>query len=196
MIIVRESINFERGLDPKQAMNIGIKSQIIDWIEGYLKLIGNDKLQDWQKCYYKINDDLTINFKGGQEFNLKWYWAKNLPEFIQFNKFVGYLKMENINLTSLRGCPKSIDGSFSCIKNNLKNLIGGPEIVTENYFCGQNPFESLEGLAKEIHGKFTCNNKMGLTEKNLPKYTEITGEIKIGYWGIGKNLKKHKKFTT
>ena len=86
-------------------------------------------------------------------------------------------------MTSLRGCPKIVTGSFNCSRNDLKNLIGGPEQVNGDYACSLNAnLESLEGLARIIGGNLACNNKSGLTDKDVPKNTIVTGEVNVHYW--------------
>ena len=42
MGIVRENINFERGINPKSSMGIGLRSKIEEWLEKYfIKKIKN-----------------------------------------------------------------------------------------------------------------------------------------------------------
>jgi hypothetical protein len=56
MGIIRESINFERGLDPKRAMKIGREAQaesFKNFIENYLK---------WNGARVVINDDGTFSY--------------------------------------------------------------------------------------------------------------------------------------
>ncbi|MDD5649179.1 MAG: hypothetical protein PHF86_01995 [Candidatus Nanoarchaeia archaeon] len=185
MKIVKESINFERGLDPKESMNIGIKPKITDWLYNYFIVTS----QATKQSYFKINDDLTIDIYGFFATS----WKGNFPDYIQFNKIFtnknnnGDFQIGAGNkMNTLRGCPKIVEGNFDCTKNNLKNLIGGPIIVEGTYYCGQNPLESLEGLAKEIGSGLSCNNKSGLTKKDIPKETKFScysDQISISYWG-------------
>jgi hypothetical protein len=180
MKIVRESLNFERGQDPKQSMNIGLKAKITDWLYEYF-IPSNPATRE---IHFNINNDLTINIYGSFSTS----WQGDFPEYIQFNEIIerdnhsGFDISRN-NMTTLRGCPKIVNGAFDCTGNNLKNFIGGPQMVTGNYIAGQNPLESLIGLAKDILGIFYCNNKMGLTGKDIPKNSKIKGLYKVDYWG-------------
>ena len=178
MELVREHINFKRGIDPKDAMNIGLRNQIIEWLEYYYHDISNAT----RAGTYIINDDLTIDIDGF----FTTIWKENLPNYIQFNKIDGnFLFSEKQKVTSLKGCPKIVNGEFYCNSNDLKNLIGGPKIVAGNYICSLNPhIKSLEGLAKKIGGMFACNNKSGLTEKDIPEGTEISDLIRtnVSHW--------------
>jgi hypothetical protein len=57
MKLVRENINFKRGLDPKRAMNIGIDPNTI---EGFLQIKGFKKIKiDYQRrgLYVKFEKD-------------------------------------------------------------------------------------------------------------------------------------------
>jgi hypothetical protein len=59
-------------------------------------------------------------------------------------------------LTSLRGSPNFVAGSFVCRNNYLTSLKGGPEEVVYNYDCSKNKLTSLEGAPKIIGGYFYC----------------------------------------
>lgn len=68
----------------------------------------------------------------------------------------GDFDVQNFNLTSLEGAPKSVGGNFYCSHNKLKNLVGGPEFVVEDYVCREMSLTSLKGAPAEIGGKFSC----------------------------------------
>jgi len=178
MSIVRENINFERGINPRTSMGIGLRPKIEEWLKMYFVKTSNSTL----KSYYEILEDLTID--------CFWIfcptWKGNFPEFIQFNECYGDFQVDNMGLTTLRGCPRKVKGYFSCSRNNIKNLIGGPEYVEGSYSASLNPaLESLEGLANYIGGDFSCNNKTGLNSKDIPKGTYIRGDISVFLWSAG-----------
>ena len=131
MSIVRESINFERGINPRTSMGIGLRPKIEEWLKMYFVKTSNSTL----KSYYEILEDLTIDVFGFFAST----WKGNFPEFIQFNECYGDFQVDNMGLTTLRGCPRKVKGYFSCSRNNLKNLIGGPEYVTGSYSASLNP---------------------------------------------------------
>ena len=120
------------------------------------------------------------------------HWKGNFPEWIQFGT-TGSFEIQGDNfrlgggapelMTSLRGCPKIVNGEFNCSRQDLKNLVGGPETVRGHYSCSMNPhLKSFEGIAKLIGGDFACNNKSGLTEKDIPEGTDILGNTNVHYW--------------
>ena len=183
-MIVRESISFERHRDPKHTLNIGMRTKIEEWLEEYYHEVSNAT----RASKYTINDDLTIDIDGFFVTD----WPGNLPDFIQFNEirgnFViqGDLRRSVVKkgfMTSLKGCPKIVKGEFNCSRNDLNNLIGGPETVSGNYTCSLNPhLKSLKGIATSIGGDLDCNNKSGLTEKDIPPGTKIVGRPNVHYW--------------
>lgn len=175
-MIVRESINFERGTPPRKSMGLGQFTKIENWLEKYYKNVSNAT----RDSSYTINKDFTIDIKGF--FAME--WEGNLPNFINFNKVWGNFYLGHNTLTSLRGCPNIVHaGDFDCCWNNLKNLVGGPKEVYGNYYCGLNPnLESLEGLATYISGSFACNNSSGLTRSDIPAGVVIKRSISVSKW--------------
>ena len=178
MGIVRENINFERGINPRASMGIGLGPKIEEWLEKYFIKTSNATHQS----NYEILEDFTINV--GNFFATT--WKGNFPDFIQFNESYGDFQIDSMDLTTLRGCPRKVKGYFSCSRNNLRNLIGGPEYVGGHYSASLNPtIESLEGIAHYIGGDFSCNNKTGLTDKDIPPGTYIGGDISVHHWSVG-----------
>jgi len=183
MKLVKEHINkFERGLDPKDAMNIGLKQKIAQWLDTYFQNVSHAT----KAASYIINDDLTINIDGFFITN----WTRNFPDYIQFNEINGiFIFSDPANepfKTSLKGCPKIVNGDFRCNRSGIKNLINGPQKVYGDYLCSLNPYlESLEGLATLITGNFACNNKNGLTINDIPKETVIKENSYVEHWAKG-----------
>jgi hypothetical protein len=157
MKLVKEHINFERGQHPFDAMGIGKRAQIQKWLDQFPEYRSFDADSNKQiKSYCVINDDLTIDVYG---------WLKiphlglgNFPDYIQFKRVFGDFCLDGNKITSLRGSPNYIEGSFSCAYNHLTNLIGGPKIVEGTYTCSINDLISLEGMPEEIGGHFNCIN--------------------------------------
>lgn len=134
MKLVKENINFERGLDPKEALGIGSKKAIIDWLNSFPYFVSRHN--------YTINNDLSIDVKS--EFPIELQGCIDLfpngefPHYINFNH-TGDFDVDNCGLKSLRGCPKKIDGYFSCQMNELTSLEDGPKEVRGSYYCNSNP---------------------------------------------------------
>jgi hypothetical protein len=59
--------------------------------------------------------------------------------------------MNELSLTSLEGCPKSVY-NITLNNNKLRNLIGSPDIASNNFSCRNNNLDSIEGVSKEIGG--------------------------------------------
>ena len=176
MNLVREHIDFKRGIDPKDAMGIGQKVRIKNWLDKYFI----ETSEATRRSYYEINDDLTIDVEGFFAMS----WKGDFPQYIQFNKIYGNFIISNCELTTLRGCPKIVVGIFECCSNLITNLVGGPEEV-DDYICSLNKnLKSLKGLAKKINGYIACNNKASLTKRNIPKGTIIKDRKKsnIHFW--------------
>ena len=122
-MIVRESISFTRGNDPKNVLGIGQRYLIEKWLDE----------MDIEK--YIINDDMTINIKrSGGYININ---NKNLvyfPDYIQFNKIIGSFNCNDNKLISLRGCPRYVSESFFCSRNYLTSLEYAPIEVGSEFF--------------------------------------------------------------
>lgn len=149
-------------------------------------------------CEYVINDDNTIDtisdcyiglapfgWNGGNmgAYSIKTAICieKELPKFINFNHAHKNFICDCNKLETLRGCPKIVDGEFSCADQSesisllslkgapqevgsflchhnyaLKNLIGGPKIVHKGYDCSFcYGLTSLEGAPEIVPGEFS-----------------------------------------
>lgn len=138
------------------------KEQIISWLKEH-------NIQN-----YFIYNDLTIDVEG--DVNITKMSLENIP--VQFHVVNGCFDCINNNLTSLKGCPKYIDGNFYCNNNNkLVNLEGGPETVTKTYECDNNLLVTLQGLAQNIGMDFKCSSNRLTKLEYLPKI--IKGNLNI-----------------
>jgi len=185
MKLVREHI-FEKFIDdsdPIEDMDIGLKPIIEKWIKENVYLSPGSRSRSEPPAFI-INDDSTIDIHADCRIN---FLDGNLPNYIQFNNVYGDFAIEgpgisskkNQNITSLRGCPKFIEGDFQCSRTSIKNLIGGPEKVTGRYICSCiQTLKSLNGFPKHIGEYVACNNKAGLTMDDIPKGTYI-GNYKL-----------------
>ena len=124
-MLVKESLSFTRGNEPKDTLGIGQRYLIEKWLE------------EMHIKYYTINDDLTINV-----FSSLYLADKNLteiPEYIQFNQVKFHFNCQNNKLTSLRGCPNMVRKNFYCDSNLLTSLEGCPKYVGGFFQCFNNP---------------------------------------------------------
>ena len=67
MKIVRENLVFKRGIDPKESLNIGKRSQIIKWFDKYAS-----------NAVYEIRENFGVYVKGN--LDLRGASITSLPE--------------------------------------------------------------------------------------------------------------------
>jgi hypothetical protein len=162
--LVREYIineKFTDESDPIEDLGIGLIHKIKEWLEKH------------NVTNYTINKNLSIDVN--DNLNLPGILHNNFPSYINFNHVHGNVNLVSCNLTSLKGCPKIIDGWFSCDRNKLTSLKYGPKKVqltqnkSSNYECHYNKLTSLKGLPKLIPGNLWC-------QENAKVFTEIDVE--------------------
>jgi hypothetical protein len=143
-MIVKESISFQRGMDPKDVLGIGPRYIIERWL---------DEMSIIDRCV--INNDMTIdciNYVRLANRNLV-----KLPDYIQFNIAESHFDVSENKLISLRGCPYIVKGFFACNHNKLTSLEGCPKEVNETFFCGYNSRKFSKEEVKE-HCKTTSDH--------------------------------------
>ncbi len=121
---------------------------------------------------YTINEDRSIDANGTVYLDSRNF--KELP--LKFRKVTGSFYCHHNQLTSLEGCPISVDDSFYCYNNELTSLEGGPESIGGDFDCSYNKFicsqtsvvTSLEGCPKSIGGDFDCSHNKIVTFEHLP----------------------------
>jgi len=150
-MLVKEAISFKQYRNPKEALDVSIKPLIEEWLE---------KHKITQFC--TINDDLSIDSNTFIGIMDK-IEESELPYFIKFNKTLGFSCSKN-NLTSLRGCPKIVEGNFYCYANKLTSLEGAPKEVSKNFVCHNNPGnfteEDVKAVCNVISGKIEITGKI------------------------------------
>lgn len=62
-------------------------------------------------------------------------------------------------LTTLKGAPQVISGTFSCENANLKSLIDGPQKVGRNFIVEKNKLYGLYGGPQEVGGNYHCDEQ-------------------------------------
>ena len=142
---LNEVISFTRGEDALSTIGIGQKTLIKKWLD------------EMEITDYKINSDLSIDVEGHVTLHNK--GLIEFPKFIKFNHISGDFFCSYNNLTSLKGCPASVDGFFDCSYNNLTSLEGCPKFVGGSYYCN--------------------NNKLQFTEEDVRKLCNVEGKITV-----------------
>jgi hypothetical protein len=76
---------------------------------------------------YKINPDYSIDVNWSVD--LKTIHKGNFPDYIQFNKVNGFFDCSDCDMTTLRGCPRNVLGSFKVTRNPLETLEFAPNVA-------------------------------------------------------------------
>ena len=74
-----------------------------------------------------------------------------------------------MDLTSLKGCPSIIHGMFNCEDNELTSLKYGPKIIDDLFNCAGNKLTSLEHCPKEVGCDFVCSSNNITSLKDIHK---------------------------
>jgi len=130
--------------DPIKDMGIGSRALIEKWLKKY------------HITNYIINKDLTIDVDNDIIIisNNK---LSNFPYYIQFGKITGHFEISHNNFTTLKGCPRYVDGWFGCSNNKLQTLDYAPHFVSITLFCGGNTIPKKE-IDKYMLNKKTYKN--------------------------------------
>ena len=163
MKLVAESLQsymrFTEDGDPIHDMGIGVDELIHKWM--YDRGI--------QKHKYRLTKNKTII--GDDTIILANMHIGEFPEFINFAHINGGFHCDNSDLTTLRGCPRLVQGSFFCSKNHLKSssLVGGPQQVIGTYAASNCGLESLEGIAFKIEESLYIDSNSLHSLEFIPK---------------------------
>jgi len=140
--------------------------------------------------YFDMSNNLLTSLKGG-------------PEIVHDSFDVAYNKLTSLegspskvrnifadhnHLTSLRGCPESLEQLsvsfnvlesleyspkevfiFSCSSNILTSLVGCPQIVHNNFYATNNKLTSLVGLPEKMKGELSLRGNKINSLKGIPK---------------------------
>lgn len=140
-MIVREGLNFERGMDPRKALNLGTYAKIKEWMDEVGVGVNN----------FKVNTDFTLETDMDiiAQSNEDLFPGGRFPEYIRFNTS-GSFDIDDCGIVSLVGCPKYVNGYFSCQMNKIETLIGFPETVKTDVYCLSNTGRFTEQDIKEV----------------------------------------------
>ena len=105
MKLVKEHINFTRGQDPKAAMNIGKKAEIIKWLTDLRIKTNNYEIDDHLNIYIKnhlflgyTNTELPDNLTVDGDLFLNFAKITKLPDNLTVG---GSLDIRHTNITKL-----------------------------------------------------------------------------------------------
>jgi hypothetical protein len=68
------------------------------------------------------------------------------------------LKIYNLGLETLEGCPEKVPYHFDCSGNQLRDLKNGPSFVGETYSCHKSSLVSLEGSPYQVSSLYVESN--------------------------------------
>jgi len=150
--IVSEAVNFERGIDPKSAMGLGKMKKIQDWM-GEINI---------KRRNYKVNPDYSIF----TDMDVILIEREDLiingrfPEYIRFHTS-GSFDIDRCRLVSLEGCPKYVQGYFSCQQNEISSLEGFPEKIDKScYVMGNEVYFTADQISDicEVGGQIEADD--------------------------------------
>ena len=61
-------------------------------------------------------------------------------------------------LTSLKGAPRIVNGSFWCHENQLASLEGAPQVIRWDFYCDKNKLTSLEHGPQSVGNHYACHD--------------------------------------
>jgi len=126
---IKESINFERGIDPKNSMGLGKMKKIQEFMNEVGVGIRNYKVNP----DYSIFTDMDIILTERRDLFLN----GRFPEYIRFHTS-GSFDIDDCGLLSLEGCPRYVQGYFSCQQNEITSLAGFPEKIDKSCYVMSN----------------------------------------------------------
>ena len=158
---------------------------IYDWSTAVPLAISSNEGKTWEKIdknktafqrsNFKNNDYIDTNKKIKYEFTPD----KNGDINCSYNKLTtlrgapqkigGSFRCVGDELTSLKGAPQEIGGDFICANNELTTLEGAPQKVGRDFDCSNNELTSLKGASQEIGGGFDCSFNNLTTLKGSPQ---------------------------
>lgn len=148
-------------------------------IDGRCEIVSNPFLLSLDGISKEISDTISI------ENNHR---IKNLIG-LQDIVYKSFLCTRNINLTSLEGCPRIINGNIDITNNNITNLKFFPEYVKNDCRVCRTRITNLTGLPDTIHGDLIMNNNEYITTlEGLPKL--IKGGISLAWASALESLDK------
>lgn len=154
---LEESLNekFTEDGDPIHDLGIGLKHKIKEWLDENNETHFGGAYNPYMK--YRINKNFTISIYQDSFLPDN---CGNLPEYINFKYVNGGFSVDRCNLTSFKGLPRKIVGSF---------------------YCQDNPkLKSLEFMPKYIGGNCIFKNiRIDITEEEVRAISKIKGAVVI-----------------
>ena len=93
---------------------------------------------------------------------------------VKFSKVDGHFYCNNNQLKSLLGCPEIVNGDFVCHNNKLTSLEECPKIVKKSFYCNNNQLNNLESLKNLLNIEIKNNYIYLIENPELGKLQNIT----------------------
>jgi len=120
------------------------------------------RIKTWES-HSKINEGYIHGISDLSRKGLESLEGLGIPKSLN-----SYFTCEKNKLTSLKGGPEEVGFAFDCCNNELTSLEYGPKKVGKIYFCYSNRLTSLQGAPEKIGEEFSCDHFV----------------IRNGRWGI------------
>ena len=88
---------------------------------------------------------------------------------VRFGTVSGIFSCYKNRLTSLEGGPQSVGMHFDCSYNSLTSLEGAPQRVGGDFYCHNNSLTSLEGAPQSVGEDFYCYSNSLTSLKGAPQ---------------------------
>ena len=104
----------------------------------------------------------------------------------------GVFSCSRNQLTDLQGSPQQVSGSYFCDRNRLRNLRGAPDTINQSFNCNANPqLESLRGGPRTVRVNFVCENNPNLKDLDGAPDTFEKVMSDFGTFDIAKGIPDH-----
>ena len=107
---------------------------------------------------------------------------------VRFGTVSGIFSCYKNRLTSLEGGPQSVGMHFGCSNNPLTSLKGAPQSVDGNFYCEDTSLTSLEGAPRKVGGHVHCTGNpiseraiMDVLKRMSGKEISLEQAVK-GFW--------------
>jgi hypothetical protein len=192
--IVKEALNFERGLDSKKALQLGILNQIINFAHQKTK-IGDFSLISPESWFWEIRNNKEIDTK------TKELWLKYIDEhrnYLKSKKFLDlFLGIKESQDFQRRLAPKQAMGIGleETIRNFLNEKTSSSPSLWISYLLNEGDFEEVDKETRKKWIKFLItkpeyNSELGEEEYYILKEWDINW---IPYVPLSDSNFKYKK---
>jgi len=106
---------------------------------------------------YQLKPDAKYGYvvNAYEEVDLSYKNLTHIP--VQFGSIMGSFYCQHNQLTSLLGCPQSVDFVFDCSNNLLTSLEFAPNMTGDDFDCSHNCIASLDFCPTHVNEEFYCN---------------------------------------